>query len=214
MVGGQQSSTKLSGRLAERSGAGSVHAPAERPPAATLGEFLAGVERRAFRMAQIATSRREDALDLVQEAMTRLVERYADAPASDWPALFFRILGNAIHDWRRRRMVRDRVLVWFRPGPPADAGDTEGGSIADEWQGADPGAGPLERLEDQQALTDLVAALRELPLRQQQCFLLRAWEGLDVATTARAMGVSEGSVKTHYARANARLREALGGHWP
>ena len=176
-----------------------------------LDAVLQGVERRALRMAQIATGHRDEALDLVQDAMLRLVEHYAEADARDWPALFFRILGNAIHDWRRRGGVRKRFGLWLGGNQPVSAVDA-----TEDWLSTVPdgGQGPLELLRDRQALQALVAALRALPERQQQCFLLRAWEGLDVSATALAMGVSEGSVKTHYFRAIQRLKSALGGHWP
>jgi RNA polymerase sigma-70 factor (ECF subfamily) len=170
-----------------------------------LNGFLADVERRACRMAQIALRHEQDALDAVQDAMLQLARRYAGRPREEWPPLFFRILQNRIRDVQRRRAVRSRVLAllpWRRdedddlPDPVAEA--------------PDPAPGPVARLEGEAAVHALEAALRTLPARQREAFLLRSLEGLDVAQTAAAMGCSDGSVKTHYFRAVRALREQLG----
>lgn len=157
--------------------------------------------------ARIATGNPDDALDLVQEAMMQLVRRYAGHDAQEWGALFHRILQNRIQDWRRRTRVRNRWRAWF--------------DARDEDEAADPvaaiavsgGPGPQEQAASTGAMAALEAALRTLPARQQQAFLLRAWEGLDVEQTARAMGCAAGSVKTHYSRALHALRELLEDHW-
>jgi len=173
-----------------------------------MDQFLAQVERRAYRMAYIAVGRREDALDMVQEAMTRLVQHYRDRQASEWGPLFHRILQSIIRDGYRRSKVRNRVMQWL--------------SSSDEDEHDDPVTHfadtairtPEQALQSERAVEVLDEALRALPLRQQQVFLLRQWEGLDVAATAQAMQISEGSVKTHYSRAVQGLREKLEGHWP
>lgn len=162
---------------------------------------------RAFRIAEIATGSREEGLDLVQDAMLKLVTRYADRGEAEWAPLFHTILQSRIRDWYRRTRVRSRVRAWFRRG-----GDGEELDPIDAVP--DPTAGPAEQLVLGRAAQRLDAALRALPLRQQQVFLLRAWEGLDVAATAAAMGCSTGSVKTHYARAVHRLRAELEDSWP
>jgi RNA polymerase sigma-70 factor (ECF subfamily) len=174
-----------------------------------LERFLADVEKRAFKIAQIAIRDVEDALDIVQDAMLQLARRYASRPAEEWRPLFYRILQNRIRDCQRRRMVRSRIFAWF-PGRQ-DAEGEELGDPMDLAPSHDPGPG--ERLMMAGALDALEAAVRKLPQRQQQAFLLRTFEGLDVADTAAAMGCSEGSVKTHYFRAVQTLREALGEHW-
>lgn len=177
------------------------------PPAvsteATLDRFLRGVERRALRMAELGCGQRDAAFDLVQDAMLAFVRRYADRAPTEWAPLFHRVLDNRLTDWHRRQRVRGRWMFSFfhdadDDGDPLDA-------LVDD---AEPG--PLGRLADDQAGVVLDAALRALPLRQRQAFLLRVWEGLDVADTAIAMRCSEGSVKTHLSRALARLRDRLG----
>ncbi|HXO15857.1 MAG TPA: RNA polymerase sigma factor [Steroidobacteraceae bacterium] len=170
-----------------------------------LNQFLAGVELKAFKMAQAALRHEDDALDAVQDAMLQLVRAYADRPAEQWKPLFYRILENRIRDMQRRRTVRGRVIGWlpFR----GDEDDDEPDPIA---QAPSPEPQPPRRLELDQAVAALEKALGELPGRQRQAFLLRALEGLDVAETAAAMGCSQGSVKTHYFRALQALRAQLG----
>lgn len=173
-----------------------------------LNEFLAGIERRALRIAEIAVRDRDEALDLVQDAMIRLVRNYGRRPEEDWTPLFYRILQNAIRDWHRRQKVRNRVMVWFgRPTSPEKDYD-----VVAEAADRD-GQAPDQALEAHEALERLESGIRKLPARQREAFMLRAFEGLDVAGTAMAMGCSEGSVKTHYSRAVHTLRELLGDQW-
>ncbi len=173
-----------------------------------LNRFLAEVERRALRIAEIAVRDRDDALDLVQDAMIKLARNYAARPSEEWTPLFYRILQNAIRDWHRRQKVRNRVMVWFGRGRKDD----------DEYDivanAPDPGArAPDDELQNAEAMQRLEVSIRELPGRQREAFMLRTFEGLDVAGTAAAMGCSEGSVKTHYSRAVHALRDKLGDHW-
>jgi RNA polymerase sigma-70 factor (ECF subfamily) len=170
-----------------------------------LNQFLVGVELKAFKIAQAALRHEDDALDAVQDAMLQLARAYADRPAQEWKPLFYRILENRIRDMQRRRTVRGRVIAWlpFR----GDEDEDEPDPIA---QAPSPEPQPPRRLELDQAVAALEKALGELPRRQQQAFLLRALEGLDVAETAAAMGCSQGSVKTHYFRALQALRAQLG----
>ncbi len=156
-------------------------------------------------MAHLATGNREDALDLVQDAMLKLVQRYASRDAQEWGPLFHQILQSRIRDGYRRNRVRNRWRVWF--GINAE---DESDPIQELADTSNPD--PMERVAEAHAATAVEAALRQLPLRQQQVFLLRVWEGLDVAATAKAMGCSAGSVKTHYSRAVHRLRVSLEDH--
>ncbi len=172
----------------------------------TLDQFLKSVERRALRMAELATGNRDEALDLVQDAMFGFARHYAAKPAADWAPLFYRVLDSRLNDWHRRRNVRSRWLgVWTR-----NDDDDEHDEIAQAPDTNDPG--PLLRLAGNEAAHALDAALGNLPLRQRQAFLLRVWEGFDVAATASTMRCSEGSVKTHLSRALAALRRALEDH--
>jgi RNA polymerase sigma-70 factor (ECF subfamily) len=170
----------------------------------SLEQFLAATERKAFRMAQVALRHEADALDAVQDAMLQLVRSYASRPAAEWRPLFYRILTNRIRDLQRRRSVRGRVMAWLPFG-------------ADEDESLDPIAnapslqpGPDQQLELDESMRLLERGLADLPPRQREAFMLRNFEGLDVAQTASAMGCSQGSVKTHYFRAVQFLRARIG----
>jgi RNA polymerase sigma-70 factor (ECF subfamily) len=168
----------------------------------SLDAFLASVERRAFRLAELQLRHREDALDAVQDAMLRLVKHYRDKPAQEWTPLFWGILRRRIVDLQRRRKVRSIVVGWL-------GGRDQDGEDLPVWEPPDHAPGPLQRLHDAQSWADLSAAVQRLPQRQREAFLLRMLEGLDVAQTAQAMGCSEGSVKTHLSRAMHHLRNQL-----
>ena len=161
-------------------------------------------------MAEIATGNRDDALDIVQDAMMKLAGKYATRSPEEWPPLFYRVLQSRIRDWHRRQVVRRRVFGLFR------ATDDEADTRPWERYPDRAGAEPDRRLQNERFIDELLPAVHALPLRQQQVFLLRLWEGLDVRQTAIAMGCSQGSVKTHYSRALTALREKLGsaaGGW-
>lgn len=174
---------------------------------AEIERFFAAHEKRAFGRAVFSLRDRDDALDAVQDAMLRLVRSYAGRPQKEWPGLFYRILENRIRDMQRRRTVRNKVMAWL----PAFGGGEQEDVIA---AAPDPQSPDPEReAAGAHAMHALDLAVQDLPARQRQAFLLRAMNNLDVAQTATAMGVSSGSVKTHYSRALAKLREKLGDHW-
>jgi RNA polymerase sigma-70 factor (ECF subfamily) len=165
-----------------------------------INGFLAGAEKRAFRFAVVATGNRDEALDIVQDAMIKLVQRDRDRPDSEWGALFQCILQSRIRDWYRRRKTRSAVFGWL---------DSVGFS---QWvENIGGGDRPEDLIEGNEVLSDLERAVHALPLRQQQALILRVWEEYDVAETARIMGCSQGSVKTHLSRAMSALRAAIGG---
>lgn len=174
---------------------------------ARLNRFFADIEKRALRIAEISIRDRDEALDLVQDAMIKLARNYAARPADEWTPLFYRILQNRIRDWQRRQTVRNRVMVFFGGGTADDDYDPVAAA-------PDPaGRAPDEELQTYEAMESLEYAIAGLPGRQREAFTLRTFEGLNVAGTAAAMGCSEGSVKTHYSRAVHSLRETLGEHW-
>ena len=173
-----------------------------------MESFFKSVERPAFRMALMACRNRDDALDLVQDAMCAFVDKYAAKPRAEWKPLFYRMLHNRILDLHRRRAVRDWVRGWLGQGGADDEG--EGIELAPDMH--DPG--PEHAAKVTYAFDALQQALSRLPVRQRQAFLLRGWEELSVTETATAMGCTEGSVKTHYSRAIHALRDQLGEHWP
>ena len=173
---------------------------------ALIEAFLRDVEARAYRIALVQIRDRHEALDIVQDAMIRLVRRYANRPSEEWPPLFYRILQNRIRDVQRRRAVRTRFLSFFG----GTASEEEHDPIAEAP--APRGENPLEQVTADDAMRALEKALDGLPARQREAFMLRNFEGLDVAQTATAMGCTEGSVKTHYSRAVHRLREVLAEH--
>lgn len=169
-----------------------------------LERFCAEVRPRALRMALLETSGNAHvAADIVQDALTRLVASYRHKPAQEWPPLFYGILRNRLTDWHRRRKV-ERVFEFFFSGEESDDDQPA------PWETlADPAPGPEGRLGRLQLAGRIADAVAALSPRQRQAFLLRELEELTIADTARAMGVSEGSAKTHHLRALTRLRESL-----
>ena len=168
------------------------------PLAATIELFLADIGPRAFRFAEAGLRHREDALDAVQDAMMKMLA-YREKPAEEWSPLFWSILRRRIVDLQRRAGFRLRWLL-----PTGDRGDE--GPV--DWA-PDQSAGPAQAHDQREAYSRLVQALRGLPARQREAFTLRVLEELDVADTARAMGCSEGSVKTHLSRAREALQRQL-----
>jgi len=169
-----------------------------------LNRFLTSVEKRAFRMAELATGNRDHALDIVQDAMLSLVNNYSNKAEADWGPLFHRILQSKIRDWYRRSRTRNSVFSWLR------GNDDENDSYDPIQHAADKvSLTPDSNADNAQLVGVTLDAIRQLPLRQQQAFLLRAWEGFNVKETASAMGCSQGSVKTHYSRATRALKQTL-----
>ena len=175
-----------------------------------LSDFFAEVERRAYKQALYAVRDDHLALDIVQDAMLKLTEKYAARPATELPLVFQRILQNTIRDFYRRQKVR---ALWTTPISSLFGAEAEGDSdpletleVQDDSKFSEP---PAEQLERSQVLALIEKALQQLPARQREAFLLRYWEELDVAAAAKIMGCSEGSVKTHCSRAAHSLAAIL-----
>jgi len=175
-----------------------------------LSDFLAGVERRAYKQALFAVRDNQFALDIVQDSMMKLAEKYSSRPAAELPMLFQRILQNTIRDHFRRQKVR---LTWTTQVSSLSSG--ENGDEHDPLETLTANSdskndqSPSEQLQQSQTLEIIEKALQLLPHRQRQAFLLRYWEEMDVAEAAAAMGCSEGSVKTHCSRATHALAALL-----
>jgi RNA polymerase sigma-70 factor (ECF subfamily) len=175
-----------------------------------LSAFLEGVEKRAFKQAVFAVREQEAALDIVQDAMLRLAEKYGDRPPGELPLLFHRIMQNAIRDWFRRQKVRSlwtTLLSSLSPGREDE--DQDPLETLEAADGSNAQEGPAEQLEQAQVLEIIDQEISRLPERQREAFVMRYWEELDVAETARRMRCSEGSVKTHCSRAAHTLAAAL-----
>ncbi len=177
---------------------------------AELSQFLSLIERRAYKHALFAMQDSHTALDVVQDAMIKLTEKYGDKPAEELPPLFQRILQNTIRDYFRRQKVRNSwttLLSALQPKGAEEEFDPLDMLVDDDNQSTP--TSPHEDLQQKQILALIEQALGKLPLRQREAFLLRYWEGMDTAETALAMGCTEGSVKTHCSRANHALAATL-----
>ena len=165
-----------------------------------LSDFLRDVERRAFKQTVYAVRDEHVALDIVQDAMLKLAEKYADKPVNEYPMLFQRILQNTMKDFWRRQKVRNlwtTLLSSFGAGQDGE----EDHDPLDTIDVEDESSNPQVQLERSQTMKIIEKALEKLPARQREAFILRYWEDMDVAETAEMMGCSQGSVKTHCSRA-------------
>ena len=156
-----------------------------------------------------AVREEESALDIVQDAMMKLAEKYGDRPEGEFPMLFQRILQNTIRDYYRRSKVRSMwttLLSAFSTGDDDDHDPLE--NLAADEDDTGPRT-PESKLLQAQTLNIIDGEIKKLPTRQREAFLMRYWEDMDVAETAEAMGCSEGSVKTHCSRATHALATAL-----
>ncbi len=176
-----------------------------------LSDFLKSVEKRAFKRTAYMVRDDDGALDIVQDAMIRLAEKYGDRPPAELPLVFQRILSNATMDYFRRQKVRRAVMQNMSDFEPAGAedGDFDLLALLESADGALGAESAADEVSRSQILRIIDGEVANLPTRQREAFLLRYWEEHDVAETASVMGCSEGSVKTHCSRAVHSLAKAL-----
>ena len=175
-------------------------------PYSTLEEFLKYIERRAFHMARLSTRQIDDAHDIVQEAMYKLIEKYAHKQPLDWKPLFFTILNSKITDYYRRNSIKDKVFFKSKATPAEDDYYLDWESYSATASGT---SGPDAQFIQQRNIHELSRCIEQLSHRQKQAFMMRCWEGYSTQETANLMACSEGSVKTHYSRAISKLRNML-----
>jgi len=169
-----------------------------------LKNFIQDVTGRALVMMESATQGQHGiAMDLVQEAFISLHKSYAEKSTEEWYPLFYTILNNKLQDWRRKEARRNQPFSFFKK-VSLDDDEVEFDNLVDESTPS-----PLEFLDQAVTAEEIQEAIAKLPVRQQQAFMLRAWEGFDTQTTAQIMNCTEGSVKTHYHRAIQGLRASL-----
>ena len=163
-----------------------------------LSDFLSSVEQRAFKQAVYAVRDDDAALDIVQDAMIKLAEKYGDRPATELPLVFTRILQNRIHDWFRRQKVRNTwVTLFSNMGKKTDEGDDfdplESLSAPDDSEIHQDGA---YKLEKSQLLQALESEISKLPVRQREAFLMRYWDELSITETAKSVSYTHLTLPT------------------
>lgn len=172
-----------------------------------LNKFLQQVEKRAFRIVISYTYDHDEALDIVQDSMIKLVKSYPDKDEAELTPLFYRILYNTVKDWKRRSFIKNKFFSFF--------GILNSHDEYDPINMAKDSSQDVERnIINHQSLNEVEIAITYLPERQRQAFVLRIWQELDVKQTAKAMSCSEGSVKTHLSRALRSLKSSLGEATP
>lgn len=165
-----------------------------------LSDFLRDVERRAFKQTVYAVRDEHAALDIVQDSMLKLAEKYAEKPVAEYPMLFQRILQNTMRDFWRRQKVRNMWTTLLSSFGAGQDGEEDHDPL-DTIDVEDESVNPMAQLEQSQTMKIIEKAIEKLPTRQREAFILRYWEDMDVAETAEVMGCSQGSVKTHCSRA-------------
>ena len=156
-----------------------------------------------------AVRNEESALDIVQDSMMKLAEKYGDRPPEELPMLFQRIMQNTIRDFYRRSKVRSLWANLLSSFSSADDDERDTLETLEVESASYTPNTPDGQLLQNQILKTIEQKIKLLPARQREAFLMRYWEDMDVSETASAMCCSEGSVKTHCSRATHALAVAL-----
>ena len=130
----------------------------------------------------------DDAEDAVQEAFIRMRLAWRRLRDPDRAGAYLR---TTVLNLARGRMRRRLVALRRRPAGGPDASAAEDVAVT----------------RDEHRL--VVLALRDLPVRQKECLVLRYYLVLSEAEIAETLGISAGSVKTHVHRGMAALTQAL-----
>ena len=170
-----------------------------------IDDFLKDVSIRAFNICVVSCRNKDDAHDIVQNSMCKLVEKYKHNPANQWKPLFYTILRNKLNDYYRKKALSNKIFT------SRNIDEEYAETLSYSPNPSDQSNNPQKSIETMERRSALKSALSILPRRQQQAFMFRYWEGFSTRETALAMNCSEGSVKTHLSRANERLRELLKG---
>jgi RNA polymerase sigma-70 factor, ECF subfamily len=163
--------------------------------------FFRANQRRAFAMIRLSVSTDADALDIIQQSMERLYVNYKLKSENELKPLFYRILNNALMDFHRKRKAASKLFFWRNY-------EIEDSSASDEIHAADISS-PEDIISAQQSANKVIKAIRQLSIKQKQCYMLRVWESMSVKETASVMQCSEGTVKTHFHRACQLLQQSL-----
>ena len=174
-----------------------------------FAEFYAATRDDCLRIVLLTAGDRLLAEDLVAEAYTRAWLSWRKVRALDQPRA-----------WVVRTALNTRISWWRRHRREVGLNDLES-----DLAGLLSQNGHYQHSISQHSIgqhgisqhgldTDLVAAVRRLPVRQRQVVALRLLLDLDTASTARAMGLADGTVASHLHRALAALRRDLAGLRP
>jgi RNA polymerase sigma-70 factor (sigma-E family) len=152
-------------------------------PVAVLEELLIARGERLLHAAVLLAGSHADGEDLLQAALERVYRHWARIEGDPEGYLRRTLYHLAADGWRRKGMLRARLGLLAQADVQAD----ETASVDQRDQ--------------------LVRLLHELPPRQRTAIVLRYWEELSEAESARLMGCSVGYVKSAASRGMRRLRE-------
>ena len=157
-------------------------------------------QKRTYRLVQRFISNREDALDLTQDAFIRAYQGLGDFKSQcQFYSWLYRITVNLCIDFLRKK-ARSEVLLYDSD----ESGELPMANIPDPRSES-----PAKAVENKELRTHIRKAVRRLPPKQRQIFILRHWDGLSLKDIAAVVGRSDGTVKAHLLHAHRNLRKHL-----